>query len=122
MKIVGLAVAVLLACGCGSKNNQVPTIAELPALVARYEAFITKVAEVTSAGDCAEKGSALGPLFLMQGETDAKMRSAMADPALKAELERLIEARGPKISDPEIAFARVKHDCAGQPGFPSYDK
>ena len=46
----------------------------------------------------------------------------MADPALKAELERLIEARGPKNSDPEIAFVQGKHDCAGKPGFPSYGK
>jgi len=114
-------VSALLVFGCDGKRslNNAPTAAELPELVAKYEAFITKVAEVSKTGDCAAKGNALTPLFVMHGETDAKMRAAMGVPELRDELQRLIDARGTKISDPEIAFIDVKQECAGKPGFPS---
>lgn len=120
MKTAGLALFALLACGCERTLADVPTSGELPDLVAKYEAFITKVAEVTRTGDCAAKGAALAPLFVLHKDTDARMLAAMSDPALRDELQRQIDARGEKISTPEIAFASVKHDCAGKPGFPAY--
>lgn len=121
MKTLGLAIAGLLACACeGRRLSEVPTAAELPDLVARYEAFITKVAEVTKTGDCAAKGAALAPMFVMHKDTDARMIAAMSDPALRDELQRQIDARGDKISSPEIAFIEVKQACSGKPGFPTY--
>lgn len=115
-----LAMVVLFACASESKRSGVPTAAELPDLVARYEAFITKVAAATRDGDCAAKGAALAPLFVMHKETDARMLAAMGEPTLRDELQRLIDARGAAISDPEIAFIQVKDTCSGQPGFPTY--
>ncbi|MDB4960556.1 MAG: hypothetical protein JWP01_555 [Myxococcales bacterium] len=115
--VLGLSIGVLLATGC--EKNTAPTASDLPDLVARYETFINKVAEVVRTGDCAEKGSKLAPLFVMHAETDAKMKAAMEDPALKDELQRLIDERDEKISDAEIAFINVKRECAGQPGFPA---
>jgi hypothetical protein len=120
MKTAGLAIVLLLACSSERKLSDVPTAAELPDLVTKYEAFITKVAEVTKTGDCAAKGSALAPLFVMHKETDARMIAAMSDPALRDELQRLIDARGAAISTPEIAFIEVKQACSGKPGFPTY--
>ncbi len=120
MKTAGLALVMLLGCSAERKLSDVPTAAELPDLVARYEAFITKVVEVTQTGDCAAQGAALAPLFVMHKETDARMIAAMSDPVLRDELQRLIDARGDKISRPEIAFIAVKGSCAGKPGFPSY--
>lgn len=119
-----LAITVVLAFGCDGKRSltSAPTAAELPGLVAKYEAFITKVAEVTKTGDCEAKGSALAPLFIMHRETDAKMKAAMGVPELRDELQRLVDARGTKISDPEIAFIDVKTECAGTPGFPAPSK
>jgi len=117
---LALAITVVLAFGCDGKRSltKAPTATELPGLVAKYEAFITKVAEVSKAGDCAEKGRALAPLFVMHQETDDKMRAAMGVPELRDELQRLIDGRGAAISDPEIAFIDVKRECAGKPGFP----
>ena len=120
MKTAGLALVMLLACSAERKLSDVPTAAELPDLVAKYEAFITKVAEVTKTGDCAAKGAALAPVFVLHKETDARMIAAMSDPALRDELQRLVDARGEKISSPEIAFIAVKDECAGKPGFPNY--
>ena len=120
MKTTGLALVMLLACGSERKLSDVPTAAELPELVAKYEAFITKVAEVTKSGDCAAKGAALAPLFVLHKDTDARMIAAMSDPALRDELQRQIDARGDKISSPEIAFIEVKQACSGKPGFPTY--
>lgn len=120
MKTAGLAIVMLLACSAERTLTDVPTAAELPDLVTKYESFITKVAEVTKTGDCAAKGAALAPLFVMHKETDKRMIAAMSDPALRDELQRLIDARGDKISSPEIAFITVKDECAGKPGFPNY--
>lgn len=120
MKTLGLALVMFLACSSERKLSDVPTTAELPELVTKYEAFITKVAEVTRSGDCAAKGAALAPLFVMHKETDARMIAAMSDPTLRDELQRQIDARGDKISGPEIAFITVKDECAGKPGFPNY--
>ena len=114
--LLGLSIAALLAGGC--EKNAAPSASDLPDLVARYETFINKVAEVIRTGDCAAKASALQPLFVLHAETDARMRAAMDDPALKDELQRLIDERDTKISDAEIAFANVKRECAGTPGFP----
>lgn len=120
MKTTGLALAMLLGCSAERKLSDTPTAAELPNLVAKYEAFITKVAEATKTGDCAAKGAALAPLFVLHKETDTRMIAAMSDPALRDELQRMVDARGDKISGPEIAFIAVKDACAGKPGFPGY--
>ena len=120
MRTAGLAFVMLLACSSERKLTDVPTAAELPELVTKYESFITKVAEVTKTGDCAAKGAALTPLFVMHKETDARMLAAMSDPALRDELQGLIDARADKISSPEIAFITIKDECAGKPGFPNY--
>jgi hypothetical protein len=115
--LLGFSVGVLLASGC--EKDPSPTASDLPDLVVRYETFINKVAEVIRTGDCAEKASALQPLFVMHAETDARMKAAMEDPGLRDELQRLIDERDTKISDAEIAFVNVKRECAGQPGFPA---
>jgi len=119
-----LAIIVVLASGCDGKRSltSAPTAAELPALVAKYEAFITKVGEVTKTGDCEAKGQALAPLFVMHQETDEKMKAAMGVPELRDELQNLVDARGTAISDAEIAFITVKDECAGKPGIPAYSK